>query len=228
MGRRSGAPIARKAGLRSTFKKTLPPCRIRNAMPVFNRQTRNAPNNAPKHLNQGEGHRSGLRRSRTEADHEEITYEHYSVIHYTLRRKLMTTVTSRQHHHQRHRQLHDAGDALLSRDLTTETSCQRHHQCHPPLYDPGDDPGDEPRDPLLRRDPTPAAVQPRSRRLRFRRVYRRDIHGVARSWRHHRSGHAVLRYFLMKKKTNNTRVKKRKRTTMGKSLPRGGMTVATV
>jgi hypothetical protein len=32
----------------------------------------------------------------------------------------------------------------------------------------------------------------------------------------------------MKKKTNNTRVKKRKRTTMGKSLPRGGMTVATV
>jgi hypothetical protein len=71
---------------------------------------------------------------------------------------LITTAMSLQHHHLRHHPLHDAGDALLSRDLTTATSYQHHHQCPPPLYDPEDEPGDEPGDPLLRRDPTPAAV----------------------------------------------------------------------
>jgi hypothetical protein len=180
MVRRSGAPIARKAGLRSTFKKTLPPCRIRNAMPVFNRQTRNAPNNAPKHLNQEGNHQ----RSRIEVESQRAIYGTDSVIHYTLRRKLITTATSLQHHyhhHLCHRPLHDAGDALLSRDLTTATSCQHHHQCPPP------------------------AIRPRGR-------------ARGRAWG------------LKKKKktTNNTRVKKRKRTTMGKSLPRGGMTVAAV
>jgi hypothetical protein len=102
----------------------------------------------------------------------------------------MTTVTSWQHHHQRHRPLPDAGDALLSRD------------------------------------PTPATVKPRSRRLSFLRACRRDTPGVARSWRHHlsaRARHAMSRHSLggrMKKesrgkmkKKNKTRVKKRKRTT---------------
>jgi hypothetical protein len=151
------------------FKKTLPPCRTRNARPVFNRQTYNAPNNALKHRNQEGDHR---RRNRIEVESQKPVYA--------------TTATSRQHHHQRHRPLHDPGDALRSRDLT------------------------------------PAAVYPRSPSLlHFRRACRRDTHGVARSWRHHRRGHAMSRHSLMKKK-NKTRVKKRK---MKKGLPRGGITI---
>jgi hypothetical protein len=146
------------------FKKTLPPCRTRNARPVFNRQTHNAPNNALKHRNQEGDHR---RRNRIEDESQKPVY--------------VTTATSRQHHHQRHRPLHDPEDALRSRDLTS------------------------------------AAVQPRSPSLHFRR----DTHGVARSWRHYRNGHAMSHHSLMKKK-KKTRVKKRKTK---KGLPRGGITI---
>ena len=45
------------------FKKTLPPCRTRNARPIFNRKTHNAPNNALKHRNREGDHR---RRNRIE------------------------------------------------------------------------------------------------------------------------------------------------------------------
>ena len=83
-------------------------------------------------------------------------------------------------------------------------SWQRNHLCHPQLHDPGDhpqlydpegDPGDEPGDPLLRRDPTPTTVKPQRRRLRFLRACRHDTPGEARSWRHHLSARG--RYMLL-------------------------------
>jgi hypothetical protein len=115
-------------------------------------------------------------------------------------REKRKTATSWQHNQRRHRPLHDAGDALLSRDpMTTATSGQHDHRRHHPLHDPGDDPGDGPGDPLLRGDPAPAAVKPQSRRLRFLRVYQHDTRGGARSWRHHRSARGRYTMLWMKK-----------------------------
>src|SRR5271156_4495623 len=106
-------------------------------------------------------------------------------LHFPAREEMKTTTTaaaasSWRHNHQHHSPLH-AGDALLSSDptqpsathsalphvptreeekaMTTATSWQHNHECH--------DPGDEPGTPLLYRDPTPAAVKPRSRHLSF-------------------------------------------------------------
>jgi len=118
--------------------------------------------------------------------------------------------------------------------MTTTMSWQRNHQCHPPLHDPGGhpqlydpegDPGDEPGDPLLRRDPTPTTVKPQRRRLRFLRACRHDTPGEARSWRRHLSarGRYMLLLKMMRRMKKTTRVKKRKRK-MKKDLPRGGMT----
>jgi len=163
-------------------------------MPVSNRQTHNAPNDAFKHLNQEGDHR---RRTRIEA---------------------ITTATSSRHNHHLHYPLHHAGDALLSRDptqpsmthstsphtptreerkvMTTRTSWQHNRHCqpllhdpggHPPLYDHEGDPGDEPGDPLLHRDPTPAAVELWSRHLSFLRACLHDTPGGALNWRHHLS-----------------------------------------
>lgn len=105
--------------------------------------------------------------------------------------------------------LHDAGGALLSSDptqpsvthstsphtptreeqkaMTTATSWQHNRQCHPPLYDSEGNPGDEPGDPLLHRDPTPAAVELWSRHLSFLRACLHDTPGGALSWHHHLS-----------------------------------------
>ena len=64
---------------------------------------------------------------------------------------------------------------------------------------PAPPPAPRPREPLLHRDPTPAAVKPQSRRLHFLRVYQHDTHGGARSWRHHRSARSRYTMLWMKK-----------------------------
>jgi hypothetical protein len=83
-------------------------------------------------------------------------------------RKTMTTATSWQHNLQCHPPLHDP-------------------RSQPPLYDPEGGPGDEPGDPLLHGDLTPAAVELWSRHLSFLRACLHDTLGGALSWRHHLS-----------------------------------------
>ena len=80
----------------------------------------------------------------------------------------MTTATSWQHNRQCYTPLHDPG-------------------AHLPLYDPEGDPGDEPGDPRLHRDPTPAVIELWSRQLSFLRACLHDTPGGALSWRHHLS-----------------------------------------
>jgi len=99
-----------------------------------------------------------------------------------------------------------------------------------PLHDLGDDPGDEPGHPLPRTDPTLPAVNPQSRRLRFRRVSRHDTRGGARSWRHHQSARGRYAVKERKRKKVMLRMKERERKMprmkerKRKSLLRGGMT----
>ena len=192
--------IVRRAGSSSTLRKTFLARHIDYAKRVLEKYTHNGPSDAFKNLNQEENHR---RRTRIE---------------------VITMATSWQHNHHRHPPLHDAGGALLSSDPTQPSathstsphmptreegkamtmSWQRNHLCHPQLHDPGDhpqlydpegDPGDEPGDPLLRRDPTPTTVKPQRRRLRFLRACRHDTPGEARSWRRHLSARG--RYMLL-------------------------------
>src|SRR3954465_6397707 len=123
----------------------------------------------------------------------------------------MTTATSWQHNHECHPPLHapgdgpgdEPGDPPLHRAPTPAAAWSRHtiFRRHQIRYASAVSVVDSRNlqllhhsisltrrmDPLLRRDPTPAAAKPRSRHLSFLRACLHDTPGGALSWRHHLS-----------------------------------------
>jgi hypothetical protein len=195
--------IVLQAGSLLTLKKTFRTRHIKYAKRVLEEDAYNATSDALKISSREEDPR---RRNPTEVESQRLIYKRGSVIPFTSG----------------HTPARAEGKTMTA--TATATSWQPTHQHHSPQHNPGDALGS--------RDPMPPAFNPRSRRLPFRRACLHDIHGGARTWRHHRSArsrHAMSRHSsggrMKKKRKDKTRANKTKRTTMEKGLPRGEMTI---